>query len=105
MMTPLNGEYSNQTVFLNSDYIYQHQLENPNDPSKPFLETQVVTGKINGFVLMSDRCENGLYYVDEYGHINHIAKDINKPIKDFDKIIQMLKDNKKDRLYGQEAYC
>lgn len=95
MMVPFNGEYSNQTVFLNSDYIYQHQLENPKEPNKPYLETRVIAGKIGAFVLMSDGCENGLYYVDEYDAVNKTVKDINRPIDGFDGIIQMLKDEKK----------
>lgn len=90
MMTPFNGEYSNQTVFLNSDYIYQDQLENPKEPTRPFLETKVVAGAIVGFVLMSDGCENGLYYVDEYDTKSKKVIEINRPIDGFDHIIQML---------------
>lgn len=100
MIMPFNGEYANQTVFLNSDYIYQHRLENPQEPNKPYLETRVIAGKITGFVLMSDGCENGLYYVDEYDPIEKTVKTINRPIDGFDGIIQMLKDAEQ---HGEKA--
>lgn len=95
IMTPFNGEYSNQTIFLNSDYIYQHELENPNEPERPFLETRVISGNVKSFVLMSDGCENGLYYVDKYDEVSKKVIDVNRPIDGFDAIIEMLSDRLK----------
>ncbi len=92
MMTPWEGEYSNQTVFINSDFIYVDQLENPADPAKPYLETRViVSDTLKAFVLMSDGCEHGLYETVGYDPVSNTNININKPHAGVcDNIIQLL---------------
>jgi len=80
MMTPWEGEYSNQTVFINTDSIYADQLENQADSTRPFLESRVIDNpNIDAFVLMSDGCESGLYETVTYDAEKNTNVKINLP--------------------------
>ena len=80
MMTPWEGEYSNQTVFINTDSIYADQLENQADSTRPFLESRVIDNpNIDAFVLMSDGCESGLYETVAYDAEKNANVKINRP--------------------------
>lgn len=79
MMRPYKGEYANQTVFLNTAYIYDN-LDNVNDPTNPYLETRVIKADISAIVLMSDGCEKGLYRTNEKDDNSGKYIEVNKPI-------------------------
>ena len=92
MMTPWEGEYSNITVFINTDMIYANKFENLTDPSKPFLETKVIhNNQISAFILMSDGCEKGLYETVVYDKSANANIRINKPhANNCDSIVDVL---------------
>ncbi len=92
MMTPWEGEYSNITVFINTDMIYANKFENLTEPSKPFLETKVIhNNEISAFILMSDGCESGLYETVIYDKSLKANIKINKPhTRSCDGIIDVL---------------
>lgn len=92
MMTPFKGEYANNTVFINTDHIYTHQLENVKEPGNPYLETRIIPGSIEAFVLMSDGCEKGMYNIDKYDVVSKKNIPVNKPIDGFSKIIDLLQE-------------
>jgi len=90
MMEPYNGEYANQTIFINSDFIYKR-----NKDEKIFvdtLETRVIAqDDISAFLLMSDGCESGLYTTTIYDEIEKKYTYINKPYAPiFESIISTL---------------
>lgn len=50
IMTPFQGEYAGETVFITTSYVW--------NKTDDFIETQVINDKPFGFTLMSDGCES-----------------------------------------------
>jgi hypothetical protein len=106
LMTPWQGEYSNQTVFINSDSIYLDQLENPAEPDRPFMESRVIhSTTVDGFVLMSDGCESGLFDTVGYDAATNANININRPHGGIcDHIIEILAATLADRAAAEAAF-
>lgn len=75
-MSPFNGEYSNETLFLNS-------LDFSNEDNHQYIFTNVVHEQIDAFALLSDGFENYCYNTLQMDEVNGKYQDMNQPYAPF----------------------
>lgn len=97
ILTPHKGSEANQTIFCTSQYLGLGEKSRPNlKMSGVYVpETKAVDERIDGFVLMSDGCENGSWITYQKRNLENgdfIVEDVNLPRKAIlDQLINIIK--------------
>lgn len=86
ILTPHKGTEANQTIFCTSQYLGLGEKSRPNLKMSGIYvpETKTVEEQIDGFVLMSDGCENGAWITYQKRNLENgdfIVEDVNLPRK------------------------
>lgn len=86
ILTPHKGSEANQTIFCTSQYLGLGEKNRPNLKMSGIYvpETKAVAERIDGFVLMSDGCENGAWITYQKRNLENgdfIVEDVNLPRK------------------------
>lgn len=86
ILTPHKGSEANQTIFCTSKYLGLGERSCPNLKMSGIYvpETKAVSERIDGFVLMSDGCENGAWITYQKRNLENgdfIVEDVNLPRK------------------------
>ncbi|RRB02050.1 PP2C family serine/threonine-protein phosphatase [Larkinella rosea] len=76
MITPFHGEVANETVFITSD-IWNDDLVDL------YIESNVISGQVSAFCLLSDGCEKAAFEVNLYNSDKSIYYDPNRPFPAF----------------------
>lgn len=96
ILTPHKGSEANQTIFCTSQYLGLGEKSRPNLKMSGIYvpETKAVDEQIDGFVLMSDGCENGAWITYQKRNLENgdfIVEDVNLPRKTIlDQFINIL---------------
>lgn len=86
ILTPHKGSEANQTIFCTSQYLGLGEKSRPNLKMSGIYvpETKAIAERIDGFVLMSDGCENGAWITYQKRNLENgdfIVEDVNLPRK------------------------
>lgn len=96
ILNPHKGSEANQTIFCTSQYLGSGEKSRPNLKMSGIYvpETKAVDEQIDGFVLMSDGCENGAWITYQKRNLENgdfIVEDVNLPRKAIlDQLINIL---------------
>lgn len=103
ILTPHKGSEANQTIFSTSQYLGLGDKARPNlKMSGVYVpETKSIKEKIDGFVLMSDGCENGAWFTYQRKSLENgdfYVEDVNLPRKNIlDQLVDILRQDSTKR--------